>query len=291
MGSGEGGDAAAGGRSPAASAVGESSLPPQQLQQQQQQQQGGAGRGLSGAGTQQLAEQGLETPATASGPQFHIVDGQIVVDQSSLLVDRHAAAAAAHAGQDMEEIEENDFTRLTTSASYMTGSKLRGPNHWSDADTERFYEYLAMFGTDFETISMMFPGKSRRAIKMKFNREEKVRPRRITAAVVGKKHVAIDLEHFRRRAGGELESLESIKSELADHESTWNAKFEDARRAHEEEMQRKKDELFAEEEEGGGGGEGAAAAAGDGENGRQGKGRKKGGGAGYRGRGRKGIQT
>ena len=70
-----------------------------------------------------------DAPAAASGPQFRIVDGQIVVDQSSLVMDRHARAAATQG--DMETIEENDFTRLITSSSFMTSSKLRGPNVWT----------------------------------------------------------------------------------------------------------------------------------------------------------------
>lgn len=143
----------------------------------------------------------------ASGPQFEIVDGQIVVNQRSLQVDRHAIAAAA-AGE-LEEVEEDDFTRLTTSASY--AKKPAGPNHWTDGETELFYRALRMLGTDFQMISSMFPGKTRRHVKLKFNREERFHPRRVNAALVGEKTVRIDLDEYKARAGKDYEPVEEIE--------------------------------------------------------------------------------
>ncbi|KAL5606001.1 hypothetical protein BROUX41_006207 [Berkeleyomyces rouxiae] len=178
----------------------------------------------------------------AAGPQFRIVDGQIVVDQESLLMDRHAHAAAEREG--MEEIEENDFTRLITSNSFRTGSKLRGPNHWTQEDTEKFYHALKMFGTDFEMISSMFPGRTRRHVKMKFNREERMAPTRINAALVGEKHITVDMEAYTASTGIEYESVEAIHAaqrELAEqHEAEERRIAEDQ----EAEMRRRREALF-----------------------------------------------
>ncbi|KAI0017322.1 hypothetical protein F4780DRAFT_611238 [Xylariomycetidae sp. FL0641] len=130
-----------------------------------------------------------------SGPGvgYEVIDGQIIINQESLVVDRHAQ-------QDMvalETVEEDDFTHLTTSATYMR--RHAGPNFWSDEDTEKFYYYLRMFGTDFETISHMFPLKNRRAVKLKFNREERQRPNRIKQAIFvrGEKKTEIDMEEYK----------------------------------------------------------------------------------------------
>ncbi|OAA67464.1 Homeodomain-like protein [Cordyceps fumosorosea ARSEF 2679] len=187
-------------------------------------------------------------PAPA-GPQFRIVDGQIVVDQSSLIMDRHARAAAAHAGEDMETIEENDFTRLITSSSFMTTSKLRGPNLWTDAETELFYRGLAMFGTEFQMISHMFPGKQRRHVKLKFNREERRDPARVDAALVGEKTTRMDLDEYRALTGARFEPVEDIMAEHRRVEEGYEAERKRVADEQAEIMRKKREELFAEDDE------------------------------------------
>ncbi|KYK57769.1 uncharacterized protein DCS_04782 [Drechmeria coniospora] len=191
-------------------------------------------------------------PAATSGPQFRIVDGQIVVDQSSLVMDRHARAAAAHAGEDMETIEENDFTRLITSSSFMNTSKLKGPNIWNDAETELFYRGLRMFGTEFEMISRMFPGKQRRHIKLKFNREERHNPARIDAALIGEKTIKMDIEEYRAFTGAEYESVETIEAEQRKIQEGYEAERQRVVDEQAEIMRKKRDELFADDDENGG---------------------------------------
>lgn len=129
------------------------------------------------------------------GIDFDIIDGQIMINQSSLVINQHAQEGDVQ----LETVEEDEFTHLTTSASYLRPSRAMGSNQWDDADTEKFYKYLKMFGTDFETISHMFPGRNRRQIKLKFNREEKHRPNRVNAAIMarGDKRVAIDIDEYK----------------------------------------------------------------------------------------------
>ncbi|KAF5020677.1 hypothetical protein F66182_7291 [Fusarium sp. NRRL 66182] len=190
----------------------------------------------------------VPAPTAPSGPQFRIVDGQIVVDQSSLAVDRHARAAAA-AG-DMETVEENDFTRLITSNSFMSTSKLRGPNIWTDAETELFYRGLQMFGTDFQMISGMFPNKQRRNVKLKFNREERHCPRRVNAALIGEKTVKMNIDEYKAFTGSEFEPVENIEAEQRKIQEEYEA--EEQRRADEqaEVMRKKREELFKDDEGG-----------------------------------------
>ncbi|OBR14306.1 myb-like DNA-binding domain-containing protein [Colletotrichum higginsianum IMI 349063] len=164
----------------------------------------------SGGATPAAVPPPQATSMASTGPQFQIIDGQIVVDQNSLSLDRHAIAAAAAEGEDMLEIEENDFTTLTTQNSYRTGSKLKGPNVWTEEETELFYRGLRMFGTDFQMISGMFPGKNRRHVKMKFNREERHAPARIDAILVGKKELHINLEEYKTWTKAEYEPVEAI---------------------------------------------------------------------------------
>ncbi|KFH48069.1 Transcription factor TFIIIB component B''-like protein [Hapsidospora chrysogenum ATCC 11550] len=187
-----------------------------------------------------------DAPAAASGPQFRIVDGQIVVDQSSLVMDRHARAAATQG--DMETIEENDFTRLITSSSFMTSSKLRGPNVWTPEETELFYRGLRMFGTEFEMISRMFPRKQRRHIKLKFNREERHNPKLIDAALIGEKTMKMDIDEYKALTSTEFESVEAIEAEHRRAEEAFEAERKRIADEQEEAMRKKREELFADDD-------------------------------------------
>ncbi|RYP87923.1 hypothetical protein DL769_000375 [Monosporascus sp. CRB-8-3] len=138
-----------------------------------------------------MAAPGVDTGA---GVGYEVVDGQIVVNQSSLVVDRHA-------GQDsinLVTVEEDEFSHLTTAASYRRPSRAI-TNAWTEDETERFYHLLSMFGCDFETIAGMLPGKNRRMVKCKFSREERLRPKRVNAAIMvrGQKKVSIDIEEYK----------------------------------------------------------------------------------------------
>ncbi|KAL7817690.1 hypothetical protein V8C26DRAFT_397608 [Trichoderma gracile] len=199
-----------------------------------------------------------DTPAPASGPQFRIVDGQIIIDQSSLVMDRHARAAAARG--DMETVEENDFTRLITSSSFMNTSKLKGPNIWTEEETELFYRGLRMFGTEFEMISKMFPNKQRRHVKLKYNREERHCPHLINAALIGEKTVRIDIDEYKAFTGIEFESVESIEAEQRKIQEDFEAEQKRIADEQAEVMRKKREELFADED-----------AAGNGKKGKKGK--------------------
>lgn len=113
-----------------------------------------------------------------NAPQMRIVNGQIVLDDESLHIDRRERDAVDESV--MEVVEEHQNSRLVNS---QTWSKREKVEKWDAASTERFYEALSMFGTDFEIISKMFAGRSRRQLRNKFNNEERRYPARITAAL------------------------------------------------------------------------------------------------------------
>jgi transcription factor TFIIIB component B'' len=167
-------------------------------------------------------------------------------------MDRHARAAATQG--DMETIEENDFTRLITSSSFMTSSKLRGPNVWTPEETELFYRGLRMFGTEFEMISRMFPRKQRRHIKLKFNREERHNPKLIDAALIGEKTMKMDIDEYKALTSTEFESVESIEAEHRRAEEAFEAERKRIADEQEEAMRKKREELFADDDEGDEGG-------------------------------------
>eukprot|EP00826_Nyctotherus_ovalis_P027195 TRINITY_DN2121_c0_g1_i18.p2 TRINITY_DN2121_c0_g1~~TRINITY_DN2121_c0_g1_i18.p2 ORF type:complete len:153 (+),score=55.37 TRINITY_DN2121_c0_g1_i18:200-658(+) len=70
---------------------------------------------------------------------------------------------------------------------------------WLEEETEKFYRALQIFGTDFSVIERLMPGRSRKQIKSKFNKEEKANPERID--MVLKQTGSYTLEDFEKCYG------------------------------------------------------------------------------------------
>jgi transcription factor TFIIIB component B'' len=200
--------------------------------------EGESSAGPAQAGPSGTAAEPIEVPvASTSGPQLRIVDGQIVVDESTLQVDRHKNAEKDRG--EMREIEENDFSRVITSGTYM---KRERAQLWDHAGNDLFYKGLRMFGTDFEMIAKMFPHRNRRQIKLKFNKEEKDNPHRINKALMGVKE-EIDLDEFEKIADIKLEEVSAIEAEHESYDQEERAKL-DRHAAEVAETTRKKKEAI-----------------------------------------------
>lgn len=173
------------------------------------------------------------------GPQLHVVNGQMVVDQASLIVDRRAEASRNE--DTLEIVEEDDLTSRVNSHSWLYDNR-RDPaergrplksDRWTADQTEAFYDALRMFGTDFYIISRMFPGKTRRQIKLKFVREERSNPIAVKAALVGET-VPMDFDAYLVATGQEKDSFKDPKELEAELQA------EDDK--HKEEIERRKEE-------------------------------------------------
>ncbi|KAK2764877.1 Transcription factor TFIIIB component B [Arachnomyces sp. PD_36] len=143
-----------------------------------------------------------------AGPQMRIVNGEIVLDSSSLQIDRHANAARN--AEDMEEVEENPLTRRINAMSFGKRSKSES---WDEEMTDLFYRGLRMFGTDFMMISKMFPGRTRRQIKLKFGNEERKDPDRIKDTLLGPRE-SISLETYSEMTNTVYDDPRVIQQEL-----------------------------------------------------------------------------
>jgi len=118
-----------------------------------------------------------ETPAASSSGAVavKIVNGQVVLDASSLYLDRtdHSRLSGA------QVVDETDGCFV----SHLYAKRRRG-KRWNQADTERFYDLLRKFGTDFDSIAQCFGQRFSRAdVKSKFNREDKFNPDQIDYAL------------------------------------------------------------------------------------------------------------
>ncbi|CZT21612.1 uncharacterized protein RCC_07476 [Ramularia collo-cygni] len=196
-------------------------------------------------------------------------DGNIVTDENTLTFTRDAAAqAAANSDAPVE-----DFTDLTQTFNRVThlNANRRDPadrlpawksksDPWSEDETDKFYDALRMFGTDFFIISKMFAPKTRRMIKNKFNREEKLDPNRINRALTGIVETPMSLEHYSRETGFAMEKFtkyegvqhaqsvidsENVGKEVVDEKEAKRREKELAREEKEREKERQKEERKA----------------------------------------------
>ncbi|KAG2232053.1 hypothetical protein INT48_009401 [Thamnidium elegans] len=134
--------------------------------------------------------------------QVRLVDGQIVLDTDSLTIER-TQTDIDYGDGDLEVVEENSLTKKINSNTY---SKRTQSSRWSAAETEDFYDAISQFGTDFEMISMVMPGRTRSQIRSKFSREEKLNPNKVTDYLIRKKK-PLDLLKYEKIAGIELEAV------------------------------------------------------------------------------------
>lgn len=143
-----------------------------------------------------------------AGPVMRIVNGEIVLDTASLQVDRHADAERDMG--ELEDVVENSLTRKINQASYGKRSKTES---WDEEMTDLFYRGLRMFGTDFMMISKMFPGRSRRQIKLKFNNEERRNSERIKDTLLGPSE-SVDIETYSEMTNTIYDDPKAIQQEL-----------------------------------------------------------------------------
>jgi len=122
-------------------------------------------------------DNGPRLDETAFAPQVMIVDGKIVLDETSLFLPTPAAA-------------EYEDEVLVETGSHVTSSSYihrTGADKWTQEETDLFFQGLSYWGTDFDLISKMFKKRDRRQIKNKFKREERANPTLVQQALVNRK--------------------------------------------------------------------------------------------------------
>ncbi|KAL9587748.1 MAG: hypothetical protein Q9212_000040 [Teloschistes hypoglaucus] len=165
--------------------------------------------------------------------------GQIVIDTGSLRMNRHAQAAIEREAEQQEAIVENDLSRPAVNSC--TNMKKEKMNSWPESMTDEFYEALRMFGTDFGMIGKMMR-KTRRAIKLKFTREEKQDPNRIQKTLLGER-IPVDVEEFSRRAGEEIQELEEHERIMEEDRKAIEGQAAEERLSREEQERLRNEEI------------------------------------------------
>lgn len=143
-------------------------------------------------------------------------EGNIVLDQSSLQVDRHAIHPSTMT-ESLIQTTETMFTSKTNSSTYASSrSHASNTIRWLPSDNERFYTALRMFGTDFQTIAdYLGGGKDRRHVKNKFYKEERKNSDKLTWALKNKLDPDIDGLAEKRGITLNLWDADKVREELA----------------------------------------------------------------------------
>ncbi|EGV65715.1 hypothetical protein PSN45_003503 [Yamadazyma tenuis] len=122
--------------------------------------------------------------------------GKIDIDAESTVVQRGAQDLG-----DRQREETNPFEKPVISNTY---SKRKYTDKWEPNEEQKFYDAISVWGTDFSIISTLFPHRTRKQIKAKFNNEEKRRPELVDMAL--NRHGKVDLEKFAAETRMKLET-------------------------------------------------------------------------------------
>lgn len=89
---------------------------------------------------------------------------------------------------------------------------------WSKQDTELFYEAVQQFGTDLTMIQQLFPGRTRRQVKLKYKKEERQHPSKLRDALTSRSrdnsHFKLVIDRLRQHAA--VEKQNSNKADSVD---------------------------------------------------------------------------
>ncbi|KAI3458869.1 hypothetical protein Pfo_015532 [Paulownia fortunei] len=142
-------------------------------------------------------------------------------------------------GQGSPRVEDS-----TIYFNYQTYMDRTPSTRWSKQDTELFYEAVRQFGTDLSMIQQLFPGRTRRQVKLKYKKEERQHPLRLREALTNRpkdhSHFEKVIERLQQIAAEENQnadkddSIDLTGNEVAD-EGTSNADDEEAKGEHIEE--------------------------------------------------------
>lgn len=152
--------------------------------------------------------------SSSVNPKVRIVNGQIQLDQSSLLIsggneNNNSISSSGSTAENLTVVQDANSRHITsrsfskkhnTIISADGTQSIAQSSKWSHDQTLTFYKALSVFGTDFETISMFvqFPvdggkhnlpysKKSRRQCLLKFKAEERKNRGLIDSILLGKR--------------------------------------------------------------------------------------------------------
>ncbi|KAH0815757.1 hypothetical protein GEV33_007033 [Tenebrio molitor] len=158
---------------------------------------------------------GVEAEATKSGsdeeneipaPQIKIgPQGELVVDEQSLVIENKAVK------KNREELEKSKVVNGDFDTGYGVYKRAKRSKDWSKHETLKFYKALNTIGTDFTLMCELFPRRSRRELKMKFKKEERVNKALVDKAIM--QPCGFDFNDFKHEVDMEEKELEELEKQ------------------------------------------------------------------------------
>jgi transcription factor TFIIIB component B'' len=122
------------------------------------------------ANIQQSPPKKKSTSESNGAPVVQIIDGEIVLQESSLQVPGQRRTVE-EVEAEYHDVVEEDATLGIVGASINSFVTRKGPQHWSVDETKRFYEALQQLGPDFGCMEAFFENRTRKQLKRKYQAE------------------------------------------------------------------------------------------------------------------------
>lgn len=137
----------------------------------------------------------------ARAPRAETAGGtiQVQVDEHGGIIVDNASRTVQAPPEEFIRREDGEYDVINS----MTYMKREASSRWSAEETEEFYAALAIWGTNFNYVATRIntrmaalgvphADRSRRQVKLKFNKEEKLHPKKIDRALKGQRAEAED---------------------------------------------------------------------------------------------------
>jgi Myb DNA-binding like len=145
-------------------------------------------------------EEGEDGP-TRPPPKITIVNGRVVIEEMHTLPDPNSMSDISN----YNVVHEKNSH--VTSSSY---TNRRPSQKWSVDETDRFFQALRTYGSDFSLMQPLFPTRNRRQLRNKYKREERQHPLMVQDAL--RNPTPIDLERHRSDVHAAKAALEKARA-------------------------------------------------------------------------------
>ncbi|KAL9928519.1 transcription factor TFIIIB component B'' homolog Bdp1 [Glossina fuscipes fuscipes] len=148
----------------------------------------------------------LDTSASMPVPQLKLnANGELILDDESLVVETTAERKARKVWENSELIYLDENTGMN--GFYKRQKRTR---EWEWSETIKFYRCLQTVGTDFSLMVSLFPNRTRRDLKLKFKKEERINGALINKALLHPKQ--FNIEELRQQVEAEEEERKKLQS-------------------------------------------------------------------------------
>lgn len=146
-------------------------------------------------------------PSTQPTPQIKLgPNGEMILDEASLVIENEREKALRDSMAKAEIVYMDEFSG--NSGYY---SRYKRTRDWPPEETIRFYRCLHTIGTDFSMMIQLFPNRSRRDLKLKFKKEERLNLKLVNKALLFPKE--FNIEELQQQFQKEDEEIERLKEQ------------------------------------------------------------------------------